>query len=189
MKKTKEFKVYLRAFELDDYVLTHKWRCDDEIQNLLGGNKYFVSLEHEKQWVAEKTIGNSNELYLAICSKLNNEMIGYTGVKEIDRLNRNALVHGLLLGDKRNRNLTISTEALFLLLNYLFSEMGLHRVYGYWLEEHKSSLLFGKMLGFVKEGLLRDAVFKNNSFHNLVLGSILDSDFEKIKKRFLRKEE
>jgi [ribosomal protein S5]-alanine N-acetyltransferase len=185
MKKNRESQVYLRAFELDDYILTHKWRCDDEIQDLLGGNKYFVSSEREKQWIAEKTIGSNNELYLAICKKNNNEMIGYTGVKDIDRINRQALVHGLIIGDKKNRNLTYSTEALFLLLNYLFSEMGIHRVYGYWLEEHKSSLLFGKMLGFVKEGILRDAVFKNNRFHNLVLGSILEVDFENIKKRFL----
>lgn len=184
MGKSEKYKVYLRAFELDDYLLIHKWRCNDEIQSLLGGNKYFVSLEREKKWVEEKIMNNINELYLAICLKSGDEMIGYIGVKDFDRLNRKALMHGMIIGEKKNRNLINSTEALFLLLDYLFSEMGLHRVYGYWLEEHVSSILFGEMLGFKKEGILRDAVFKNNKYHNYVLASVLESDFIKVRERF-----
>jgi ribosomal-protein-alanine N-acetyltransferase len=184
MEEEKVFKVYLRAFEIDDYKLTHKWRCDDEIQFLLGGNKYFVSQEVEKKWIEGKILNNKDELYLAICLKQDNSMIGYIGVKDFDRLNRNALLQGMIIGEEQNRNLINSTQALFLILDHLFSEMGLHRVYGYWLEEHKSSILFGEMLGFQKDGLLRETVFKNNRFHNLILASVLESDFIKVRERF-----
>ena len=32
-------RVYLRAFELDDYKLINKWHKDEEITEFVGGNK------------------------------------------------------------------------------------------------------------------------------------------------------
>ena len=52
-------RVYLRALEPDDYRVSIKWRKDDEIWDMLGGTKYFVSEAYEKQWV-EKAIFESN---------------------------------------------------------------------------------------------------------------------------------
>ena len=43
-------RIYLRALEPDDYQVTIKWRSDEEIQNMVGGAKYFVSSEKEKEW-------------------------------------------------------------------------------------------------------------------------------------------
>lgn len=59
-------RVYLRAFEPDDYKTTIKWRKDDKIWDMLGGTKYFVSEAYEKQWI-ENTIFNSKDVKLAIC--------------------------------------------------------------------------------------------------------------------------
>ena len=42
------FRVYLKAFEPDDYKTTIKWHNDNEIWNMVGGTKYFVSMEYEK---------------------------------------------------------------------------------------------------------------------------------------------
>ena len=44
----KEYRVYLRAFEPEDYKISIKWRNDDEIWQQLGGVKYFVSEAYEK---------------------------------------------------------------------------------------------------------------------------------------------
>ncbi len=41
-------RVYLRAFEPDDYRLINKWRNDPEINKYLGGNTFLVSSEREK---------------------------------------------------------------------------------------------------------------------------------------------
>ena len=38
-------KVYLRALELDDYILINKWRNDPDLSKYLGGNFFFVSSE------------------------------------------------------------------------------------------------------------------------------------------------
>ena len=44
-------RVYLRALEPEDYLKTYEWRQDDDIENSLGGNRFFISKEREKQWV------------------------------------------------------------------------------------------------------------------------------------------
>lgn len=43
-----EERIYLRALEIDDYKISIKWRKDDQIWNMLGGPKYFVSEAYEK---------------------------------------------------------------------------------------------------------------------------------------------
>ena len=40
-----KFRVYLRALELEDYLITYEWRKDEEIQNMVGGPKFFISKE------------------------------------------------------------------------------------------------------------------------------------------------
>lgn len=47
-------RVYLRAFELDDYKTTIHWRQDDTIWAMLGGQKYFVSEAYEKKWIEKE---------------------------------------------------------------------------------------------------------------------------------------
>ena len=76
--------VYLRAFEVDDYKLINKWRCDPEVSEMLVGNKLFVSSVREKAWVEEKIHKDKVEMYFAICDKQTNEMVGYSSVRKIN---------------------------------------------------------------------------------------------------------
>lgn len=72
-----ESRIYLRAFEPDDYKISAKWRNDDQIWSMLGGTKYFVSSAYEKKWV-EDAIFNSKDIRLAVCLRENDLYIGNT---------------------------------------------------------------------------------------------------------------
>jgi RimJ/RimL family protein N-acetyltransferase len=72
-----KYSIFLRAFESGDYLLINKWRNDPDVQRMTGGLIKFVSSEMEKEWVHNKMLNNSKDIYLAIC--LNDEsqkMIG-----------------------------------------------------------------------------------------------------------------
>jgi ribosomal-protein-alanine N-acetyltransferase len=181
-----KFDVYLRAFEIEDSILINKWRNDAEIQFLLGGNKYFVSLEREKKWVEEKIFNNNQEIYWAICLDNNTEMIGYISLNKIDLLNRNAFWGGIVIGDKKNRQLQKSIQAVYLMLEHGFSQLGLHKIYGQWLECNEVSLLLGDFFKFQIEGILRDHIYKNNKFNNMIIKSLLKSEFEENRTKYLR---
>jgi ribosomal-protein-alanine N-acetyltransferase len=165
---TRGKRVYLRALDVEDYSLINKWHNDDEIQSLTGGNRYYVSSTMEKRWVEEKALDNSKDVYWAICLRETDEMIGYMSINKIDWRNRKGF----------------ALEAAYLMMEYVFCELGLHRLSGHWLEEHTASILMGKKLGFRQEALLRDSVYKNGAFHNEVIMSILESEFAEVKQSF-----
>jgi RimJ/RimL family protein N-acetyltransferase len=173
-------RVYLRAFELEDYKNINRWHRDAEIADQTSGNVYFVSSEREKKWVEDKIFHDEKNLYLAICLEKNHEMIGYLSIIKIDWRNRQAEWGGLTIGRKDLWNQGYATESAQLMLKHVFFEMGLHRFYGCWLEEHVASMRMAEKLGFKKEGILRDSVFKNNKFHNQVLMSLLKEEFEAV---------
>ena len=171
-------RVYLRAFEFTDLPILNYLRNNDEVYNYTGGNKYFISSAYDKKWIEDKIFDNKNQLYLAICLVENNELIGYLCIVDIDWQNRKAQWGGIVIHPEHSKK-GYATEASRLMLRHVFSELNLNRFWGYWLENHKTSLRMAEKLGFVKEGFIRDFVFKRNAFHNAYLLSILRNEFLK----------
>lgn len=172
-----ESRIYLRALEPDDYITTFEWRKDEEIQNMVGGPKYFVSKEKERQWVLN-TITDSNRIVLGICLKNNNKLIGTINIQEIDWINRSARVP-IIIGDKAEWGKGFAVEARFMALKFAFEERGMHRIWALVLENNIASLKLHGRCGFVQEGILRDSVFKNGKFHNQLYLGLIREDFDK----------
>lgn len=169
-------RIYLRALEPEDYKISIKWRNDPEIQNMIGGPKFYVSSETEKKWVSEH-INNPHKLVLAICLKNNDKYIGNVIIKDIDWRNRSAQ-GAILIGEKDEWGHGYGTEARIESLCYAFQEMGLERVWSLVLENNLASLKMLQKCGYKKEGVLRKSVFKNGQFYNQIMLSILKEEFE-----------
>jgi len=50
----KKIRVYLRAFEPEDYLLLHKWRNDDDIAHYFSGTIRFTSTLNEKNGLKKR---------------------------------------------------------------------------------------------------------------------------------------
>jgi RimJ/RimL family protein N-acetyltransferase len=175
-------RIYLRALEPQDYLTSIKWRNDDVVWNLVGSPKYFVSSEYEKNWVQEN-IFNKDKLVLAICLKEDNRYIGNAILSHFDWINRSA-TSGTLIGDKSEWGKGYGTESHMLRLKFAFRERGLERVTVYILESNIGSQKAVEKCGYVKEGLLRNSLFKDGKFHNQYIMSVLRADWEKIAKDY-----
>lgn len=176
----KDFRVYLRALEPDDYKTTIKWRKDDEIWSMVGGPKYFVSEEFEKQWMI-KSINNTNEIRVGICLKDNDELIGLASIIDINWLNRSAHCPSMI-GEKSYWGKGLATEARLLLLKFAFYERNFERIWAHVLESNSASIRMCKKCGYKREGILRNSVFKDGRFQNQVLLSILRKEFDEVMK-------
>lgn len=174
----KNFRVYLRALEPDDYKTTIKWRNDDEIWSLVGGPKYYVSTEFEKQWVIN-AINNPKEIRLGICLKETKELIGLASIIDIDWINKSAHCPSMI-GEKKYWSSGLGTESRLLLLQFAFYERGFERVWAHILEGNIASIKMLEKCGYKKEGLLRNSVYKNGRFQNLVVMSILRKEFDEL---------
>lgn len=185
MTDASSIKVYLRAFEPDDYKKINPWRQDEEVYSLITGDKRFVSSERDRKWVEEKIFCGDKEIYLAICLKETREMIGYLSLSNIDYRNGRAEWSGIVIGDRLYRGHGYASQAIYLMLEYAFEELGLQRVASRWLDDHKVSLFVGQMMGFRREGVLRSYAYKGGRRHDLILMSILKPEFEALKARYL----
>ena len=169
--------VYLRLFEPGDYEKTFLWHNDVELQKWTAGPIRIVSKEIEKEWVLSKSKNNSNELYLAICVNATDEMIGWYSISNIDYLNHKCECSGVVIGDKRYRDGIAYQEAGDLAFNYIISELNMNRVSGSCLKEHVLSRAVMEASFWTLEGIERQAVYKNGSYHDICHYSILKEEY------------
>ena len=174
-----EFRIYLRALELDDYKKSIKWRNDDDIWSTVVGSKYFVSSVYEKKWVEDSIFNTQKDLKLAICLKENDEYIGNIYLTDIDYKNKNA-GYSIMIGEKHYWGQGLAKEAILLILKYAFMDLGLIRVQARYLNNNLRSINTAKKCGFKEEGLLRKAVFKNGDYQDIKIMSIIRDDFNQL---------
>ena len=174
MEKT----VYFRAFEEEDIDAIYRWRNDDELNKMTVGLNRKICRDDIAKWVRSKMPHNPFEVYWAICANDDTKkIIGYTQLTEIHFINSSANFSGILIGDKDYRDGFAWLETYLFIMEYAFERLGLNRLYGSSIIGHKDSNNIGKLLLWTKEGIMRQAVFKNGKFYDVSLSSILKEDY------------
>lgn len=174
MEKT----VFFRAFEEQDIDSIYRWKNDDDLNKLTVGLNRKVCKDDVAKWVRSKMPHNPYEVYWAICPKEEPEkIIGYAQLTEIHFINSSANFSGILIGDKDYQDGFAWLETYLFIMEYAFERLGLNRLYGSSIIGHKDSNNIGKLLLWTREGILRQAIFKNGKFYDESIGSILKSEY------------
>lgn len=168
-------RLYLRAFEPEDYKTIIRWRRDEDINNMLGGPKYFFSEENEKKWVL-KAIEDPVNIKLAVCTIEGDIHIGNVYITDINYINRSCHSH-ILIGEKSYWGSGYATEAMTLLIDFMFNERGMNRIVANVLEDNIPSIKMHEKCGYKREGLLRQAIYKNGKFQNQIVLALLKEDY------------
>lgn len=171
-----EYRIYLRALELEDYKETIKWHTDDEIWNMVVSNKRYVSKDYEKKWVEDKIFNTGESLTLGICTKKDNKLIGQVSLNNIDIVNRSA-EFAKMIGDKESWGKGLAKEATMLMLYHGFFDLGLQRIQAKQLLDNAASIKVNEKCGFKIEGILRKVMYRKGEFVDLNLMSVLKEDF------------
>jgi RimJ/RimL family protein N-acetyltransferase len=83
----------------------------------------------------------------------------------------------LQIGNKDFWGQDIGKFATQAAIEHGFNNLNLNRIYLYVLTENKRAQAVYKSVGFQKEGLLRQAIFKSGEYKDLILMSILKTEF------------
>ena len=172
--------IRLRALQMGDLASINYWHNDEEINALTCGQRRFVSVVLDEQWLRNKLLNNDDQVYCGIWlpeQGFSDALIGYTSLNNIDLVNRQAEWGGIVL-DQSKRGQNYGTQAAMQILKYGFHELGLEKISGRWLVENVTSIAFAHLLGFQKEGVLRREVFKSNHWHDVLMMSVLKEEFE-----------
>lgn len=173
MEKT----VYFRAFEEEDAEHIYKWMNDDELKKLSIGVNRRMCKEEALDWVKARMRDKRDQVWWAICDVVTNQIIGYTFLTDIHYINRSAEFGGLVIGDKDHHDGFAWIESYLFVYEYAFERLGLNRVYGTRLMEHKQTQAMGLVMFSKQEGVLRQAAYKNGQYHDLSIGSLLSSEY------------
>jgi RimJ/RimL family protein N-acetyltransferase len=108
-------------------------------------------------------------------------MIGNSGVFGIEWVNRCGEL-GIMIGDKSEWNKGYGTEAMTLLQRHAFETLNLNRVFLKVYADNVRAIRAYEKAGFVQEGRLRSAVFKHGEYDDVILMSVLRSEWMARKK-------
>lgn len=174
MEKT----IFFRAFEEEDIDAIYQWRNDDELNKMTVGLNRKICRDDVAKWVRSKMPHNPYEVFWAICANdETKKIIGYAQLTEIHFINSSANFSGIMIGDKDYHDGFAWIETYLFVMEYAFERLGLNRLYGSSIVGHKDSNNIGKLLLWTREGVLRQAVFKNGKFYDEAIGSILRQEY------------
>lgn len=168
--------IFLRLMEEYDIPFKVKWVNDEEIRNLIISD--YISEAKTKQWFNDLNFNSTRKEFM-ICLKKTNEAIGFTSLKNIDLFNSKAEL-SMLIGHKTLWNKGYGREAKKLIINYAFNEMGLNKLYTHNWSENKRIIDLNKKMGFKIDGVLRSDIYFKGEFRDIVVMSILRSDWIKL---------
>lgn len=171
-----EYSIYLRGFVESDTTLINKWRNDRQTQKLVSAPFKYVPEAIERDWVISKMHENRRDIYLAICLKENDSMVGYLSINNIDHINRTAFGGGIVL-DRGVQDGVVRHEAGMLTRELVFDHLNLNRFEGRCLAEHMTSRILMEACGYKLEGVLRQAVYKDGTYHDQCVYSLLRDDY------------
>lgn len=118
-------------------------------------------------------IPHDNEIIWGI--EYNGKLIGTAGFFDINLYNKSAETNYALSNDFRGKGFMV--EALNAIFNFAFNELDLIRISAKCMQENVASERVMIKLGMKYEGTLRSALFAKNTFHNMKLYSILNTEY------------
>ncbi len=172
--------ITLRAIEESDLELLKDMINDPEIENMMTGFSFPVSTYEHKKWF--NTLSNEHNKLRLIVDTKEHGAIGIVMLTNIDWKNRNAEFHIKITGKHNLRGKGYGTNATKALLKYAFEQLNMHCIYSNIIEYNIASQRLTEKCGFKQEGILRDRVYKNGKYNNIVVSSINNNHINKNEK-------
>jgi RimJ/RimL family protein N-acetyltransferase len=170
-------RVSLRSLEVSDGDTLWAWFADRQVvQYSLSQWQYPVSRLETQAWL-DKTIHDKHTLTLGIVEHTRSALIGFAGIAGISQINRSG-EYFILIGDKPCWSKGYGTEVTKLIVSYGFLSLNLHRI-----ALSVSAINYGgvtayQRAGFITEGILRHACYRDGQYHDKLLMAMLRTDWD-----------
>jgi RimJ/RimL family protein N-acetyltransferase len=166
--------VRLRAVEPSDYPLLTAWLNDPDVMYFWGRPGNTVARGEVASYEERQAARGNSRKY--IVETLDQQAIGQIDYYDLDWQARSAWV-SILIGDRGFWGGGYGTDAMRILLTYLFNQLGLHRVCLNLHDTNKRARHSYEKNGFVQEGVMRDWAYFDGAWVNGILMSVLERDF------------
>lgn len=163
--------IYLRLMTEDDTDLIVAWR------NSEGVRKHFIyqamfTREGHLGWL-RNVVEPGKAAQMIICESDTDKPLGSVYIRDIDREHRKG-EYGIFIGEDAARGRGIGTAAAKLMIRYGFEELKLHRLFLRVYADNMRAVRSYEKAGFVREAYLKDDVYVNGDFRDIILMAVLN---------------
>ena len=121
-----------------------------------------------------QSMGNSPDF--GIIEK-NGHLVGSVRLWRVSERNKSAMLT-IFIGEKRVWNRGYGQDALRLVLRHAFGPMNLHRVELHVFDFNVRAIAAYERVGFVREGVRRQALFRDSRYHDIVVMGVTRAEFD-----------
>ena len=177
--------VKCRKIREEDLRMIMDWRMMPEITQYLSSNPK-LTMEGQHKWF--ENIKKDEE------NGLTDERKSYYWVLEVDGVpsglvslvnadyRANKIETGAYVAVKEKRSIRLAVDIQWNLYEYAFDVLKMHKVCEEVFEDNKAVNRILDMCGSKREGILRDHVYKEEKFYNVVVRGMLKDEWDSIKK-------
>ena len=166
----------LRELQRKDIPAINSWRNNEEIISSLGAPFRFINQEVDEKWFEGYMQSRSNSIRCAIINEDCDDIIGLVSLMDINYINRSTKLH-IMIG-KAGQGKGAGTFAVKSICDHAFNNYGLHRIELDVLADNKRAQHVYEKCGFVREGIKRQAVFKNGNCTDMINYALLNENIK-----------
>jgi ribosomal-protein-serine acetyltransferase len=174
-------------FRLDDDIVLRAWREDDieialnavlrnrdHLQPFMHWMTADYSIDSSRKFLIDANANRREKKNLGLGIFRGDELIGSIGFVEFDWISRKTEIGYWI--DKAEEGKGVISRACRRLITYAFEDLGMNRIEIRCSAENMRSAAVPERLGFTKEGVLRQAEFRNGKLHDFNIYALLAED-------------
>jgi RimJ/RimL family protein N-acetyltransferase len=173
--------VHLLPFERSDFARLIEWIPDEASLLQWAGTGFSFPLDEKQlETYLHSAQGESanRRIFKAVLAE-EARVIGHIELTAIDRQHHTGRVARVLVGEPSLRRRGLGTQMVRGVVRSGFDELGLHRIELLVFDFNQPAIACYRTVGFRIEGHLRDALYSQGQFWNLVLMSILKPEWRR----------
>ncbi len=168
--------IYLRPLGHSDAPVLVGYVKDASVRRALRIDRP-ITLAEEEEFI-ERVGKSREEVVFGIAACESDRLLGVVGLHLIEAANRQAQL-GIFIGDPSEWGKGYGSEATRLVVEHAFDTLDLNRVWLHVLEDNARAIRAYQRVGFSQGGVLRQAVFREGCYLDLITMAILREDWEK----------
>lgn len=170
-------RVYLRPLQMQDATQIHAATEDEEIRYYTSTTERFT-VEAIEQFIIRSSSDRSR-MDFAICDTTTDAMLGEVSLLDVDERNKRGAMR-IMLHSLHDADKGYGTEAMLHFIRYVFEDVQLNRLELEVLAYNPRAKHVYEKVGFVMEGIAREATYYNGRFVDEIHMSMLKRDYERL---------
>lgn len=169
--------IELRPLEKNDAYPFFSWLNDEEVIKYSMSSFQRLSTEVQIQKWFDHLFEEQNVYNVGIFLSSSQQLIGYAGISGLSTINKSG-EYFIFIGDKNQWGKGIGMLVTQKIVDYGFRTLNLNRIMLTVSKPNIGGVKAYERAGFVQEGILREACYRDGAYHDKIVMSMLQSEYD-----------